>query len=315
MKQIMALIFSVLLLLGGMNYASAQGLATGGGTSAAVNQYACPTPQALLTNPSGYTLSNGSVNATTFVGIILGQSIHGDHLQGLHTVTQDVRMVNVCGDGLVYVHQEPMLGTSFTVNGYQGWNSGYGTLWGDVGDLMITGGTTSHGKTFSRVIWANQAYAGQAIATFMPGGSTGYALALAFNSLNRVGIPGSRVDAIIIGEGESDGIAGTSQASYQASMQTWFKIAKGFGFAGKILVNLETYAYGCTSSTIRAAQAAVVDNVSIWQGGDFDTLVTTTNRYAEIASGGCATNALVHFNSTGRPAAAALEKAAIFLAF
>ncbi len=218
-------------------------------------------------------------------------------------------MVDICGDNTVYVQHEPMLGTTFTNNGYQGWNQGYGSLWGEVGDLLIAGGK------YDRVIWVSQGIDGQVIANFMPGGVFGYTLPLAFFTLNKLGIKPNQVTAIISMEGESDQVNGTSQAAYTASMKTWISMATGLGFKGKWLVPLESYAYGCTSSAVRAAQAAVVDNVTVFQGPDLDSIGNSTNRYAEVASAGCAVNALVHFNTTGRDNAAALLKASIYSNF
>jgi len=263
-----------------------------------------------FTNTTGLTLSNATLSAKTFVQIIVGQSVGASHVQGNYVATGDCRMVNMTGDRKVYLDNQggTMLGATFSASGYQGWTT-YTALWAKECDLLIAGGK------FDRVITINASYAGEPIAKFMPGGVLGHLLPLAFFTLNELGIKANQVNAIIAMEGESDGIAGTAQATYQAAMQSWFTVAANLGFTGKWIVPLETYAYGCTSSTIRAAQAAVVNGTTVIAGPDLDTFVGATNRYAEVASGGCAVNALVHPNATGRDNIAGALKATIYANF
>ena len=282
-----------------------------GGTGVAANLFAAPLNggAARYTDTTGQTLSSAAVTVNTFVQIIVGQSLGGAHVQGNYVATQDCRAVNLSGDRKVYLDNtgNEEMGATYSPRGYQAWSI-YSSMWPKLCDLLIAGGK------FDRVITINASSAGEPIARFMPSGGLGYLLPLAFQTLNELGIKPSRVNAIIAMEGESDGINGTSQAAYQSAMQTWFTVAANFGFVGKWIVPLETYAYGCTSATIRAAQAAVVGG-NVIQGPDFDTLVGATNRYAESAAGGCATNALVHPNATGRDAMMALLKATIYANF
>ena len=60
-----------------------------------------------------------------------------------------MQCVNVLGDRLLYQHREPMMGASYYEHGYAGYTGGYGSVWGKVGDLLMSGGT------FDRVIWCN----------------------------------------------------------------------------------------------------------------------------------------------------------------
>jgi|GEM_PF-6923616 len=304
------LLAAILLAITLIVPAFGQGVGSGG--SAPPNLYAAPGngESARFTSTSGLTLSSAALTANTFVQIIVGQSLGGSHVQGNYVATQDCRVVNLTGDRKIYLdntgQEEP--GSTFSPRGYQGWPI-YSSMWAKECDLLIAGGK------FDRVITINPSSAGQPIASFMPNGQLGYLLPLAFFTLNELGIKPSRVNAIIMMEGESDGINGTSQANYQAAMGQWFTIAANFGFVGKWIVPLESYAYGCTSATIRAAQAAVVNGTTIIQGPDFDTLVGAGNRYAEVAPAGCAVNSLVHPNAAGRDAMMALLKATIYANF
>lgn len=292
--------------------AHGQGLGVTAGGTAPPNFYAFTNDLAAthFTDTTGMTQGTAALTANTFVAIIVGQSLGGNHVQGNYTATNDCRVANMTGDRKVYLDTTgaPMLGTTFSPNGYQGWPI-YHAMWEKLCDLLIAGGK------YDRVIFINASYAGEPIATFMPSGVLGHLLPLAFFTLNELGIKASQVTAIITMEGESDGIAGTAQATYQAAMQTWITVAKNFGFVGKWIVPQETYAYGCTSATIRAAQAAVANGTTVIAGPDFDTLVGAGNRYAEVGAAGCAVNALIHPNATGRDAMMALLKATIYANF
>jgi len=301
----------LLLLLGSFNSGHAQHASSG---TAPPNLYAAPGngEATRFTNTSGLTLSSAALTANTFVFVVVGQSLGGSHAQSNYVATQDCRTINFTGDRKAYLNNTggTEIGSTFSANGYQGWPV-YSSMWAKLCDLLIAGGK------YDRVIWVNPSSAGQPISQFMPSGPLGYLLPLAFFTLNEQGIPPSRVNAIISMEGESDGINGTSQSAYQAFMQTWFTVAANLGFVGKWIVPLETYAYGCTSATIRAAQAAVVNGTTIIQGPDLDTAINNTCsasacRYAEVGAGGCAVNALVHPSTAGQNTMMPLFKTIIY---
>jgi hypothetical protein len=71
--------------------------------------------------------------------------------------------------------------------------------------------------------------------------------------------------------------------------------AQAAGFNGRVFVAQETWNAGVTNANVRAAQAAVVNNTTVFSGGDLDTL-NATNRLADN----------IHFNDTGAGAAATL---------
>lgn len=92
--------------------------------------------------------------------------------------------------------------------------------------------------------------------------------------------------------GESDCTAGTSQASFQASLEGFLASMTANGFDGRFFVTQESYTGGTTSSAVTAAQAAVVDSTTIFSGGALDS----------IGSGSRVDD--VHFNDAGAATAA-----------
>lgn len=101
--------------------------------------------------------------------------------------------------------------------------------------------------------------------------------------------------AILWGQGEGDGVIGTTSANWQSSFATLKATILATGFVGRIFVNVETWDLGVPSATIQAAQAAVVDSVTVFAGANWDTL-NNTFRQADQA----------HFNDAGAAAAAPL---------
>ena len=227
-----------------------------------------------------------------------GQSVAGDHCQGLYQPTSSkVQCVCVMGDRLLYQHVEPMFGPTFTINGYVGWSNGYGSLWGKVGQLLIDG------NVFDRVIFCNVSYGGMTAYDFSPTGQLGHRLPLAFNTLNSLGYKPSQVTAILTHLGESDGINGTSAALYQLYRTQSMAVARNFGFAGPWLLARSTWAYDNASATIQGAIANLVaDSLGFKAGADSDSFVGATYRYAESGGPG---SMRVHPNAAGRDAIAA----------
>jgi len=229
----------------------------------------------------------------TAIFVVRGQSLAGDHCQGLYQPTSaKVQCVCVMGDRLLYQHVEPMLGPTFTINGYVGFNGGYGSLWGKVGQLLIDG------NAFDRVIFCNVSYGGQTAASFAPGGMLGHRLPLAFATLNSLGIRPSQVTGILSHLGESDGIAGTTSAVYQALEKQSIQVSRNFGFTGPWFMARSTWAYDVASPTIQGAIAALIadSTLNCKAGADSDSFVGATYRYAESGGPG---SARVHPNLTG----------------
>ena len=102
-------------------------------------------------------------------------------------------------------------------------------------------------------------------------------------------------------QGTGDTDAGTSQAAYQASWQEMRAAIDALGFTGKWFVAQESLtAGGVTSAAVRAAQAALVDNVRVFALGDTDAL-GGANRQVDG----------IHFSDAGNAAVATLFRPAI----
>jgi hypothetical protein len=267
---------------------------------------ACPitiSPDEFITSTTGLQEVGAAITAKTFLAIIaFSQSIAGNHHQGLYQPTQDVRMVDVCGNGKVYRHREPMLGTTFTPNGYAEWNDGYGSYFGKLGDLLIEGGK------YDRVIWVQASYAGAGIADFILDGRFGYRMPAALDALRSLGISPGRITAFIMNEGETDGLVETSHVDYARMAREGFTLTTILGFGGRWIVTRESYAYGLTSQRIRAAQAALATDPRAIQGPDFDTLGIEYRYQEEVGPG----NRYVHFNAAGRDRAAEMMRDTIY---
>lgn len=247
-----------------------------------------------FTDTTGRTsVSPALVNGErTAIFIVDGQSVGGDHCQGLVQPTSPkVQCVCVMGDKLLYQLVEPMLGPTFTINGYVGWSNGYGSLWGKVGQLLIDG------NALDRVIFCNVSYGGMTAFDFSPAGQLGHRVPLAFNTLNSLGIKPWQVTAILSHLGESDGINGTTAANYQLYRTQSMRVARNFGFTGPWLLARSTWAYDFANATIQGAIANLIaGSLGFKTGADSDSFVGATYRYAEIAGPG---SMRVHPNLAG----------------
>ncbi len=249
---------------------------------------------------TGRTLVSPALIAErTGIFICEGQSLAACHVQGLYQPTSPkVQCVCVTGDGNLYQYVDPMLcGGTFTINGYVGWNSGYGALWGKVGQLLIDG------NALDRVIFICVAYGGITAYDLSPSGQLGHRLPLAFNTLNALGYRPSMVTAILSHLGESDGINGTTSAIYQLYRNQSLQVARNFGFTGPWFLARSTWAYDLSNATIQGAIASLIGaGNGFLTGADSDSFVGATYRYAEISGPG---SKMVHPNATGRDAIAA----------
>lgn len=102
--------------------------------------------------------------------------------------------------------------------------------------------------------------------------------------------------AFLWGQGESDQVLGTSQASYTASFNSMFSSLQACGLTGfRSFILKETWVSGSVSAAVQAAQAAVLDGSTKFAGGDADSL-NAANRIADN----------IHFNDAGAAALATL---------
>lgn len=175
-------------------------------------------------------------------------------------------------------------------------DAGYGAIVAEVADLLITN------NRFDRVIIVPVGISGTPISVWDNGGVLVDRIPLAVRRLASRGIvPGMTgvTFALLWMQGEADKSGGTPQATYEASWANVKANAIAAGFSGRMFVCTETYSLSTTSATIQAAQAAVRDGVTVFDGGNLDSL-DDTNRQDTT-----------HFNDAGALAAATLIEAAM----
>lgn len=197
---------------------------------------------------------------TTGIFLVVGQSLLANHNGALHSPSSTkVQNLNPY-DGTVYQMKNEVLGAS---------GSGNGSILPYLGDKLITAGT------FDRVIFVPVAIGGSAMRDWEPAGMLFHRLVVA---ILRAREKGYAISGVIFELGQSDQMLGTSQAAWQSSFQRMLDGARGYGFNGPWFVARCSMLSNVTSSTVRAAQAAVVDNVNVFAGPDIDTLTSSTNR-------------------------------------
>lgn len=249
------------------------------------------------TDVSGRSLSSQSLNLAVknLILISAGQSLRGSEAPTAYVPTNASAVDNLnIYDGLVYAWADPPLGTTAAGTSVSG--GGSGNINGRIADLFINAGK------FDRVVVVPIAVGGSSVAQWDVGGPLYDRICLALQRLrakNMVAQPNVTV-AIEWGQGETDKSLGTSQAAYTASLQRVIDRAKACGFTGRFFVAKESWISGATGSAVQAAQAAVVDNVTVFASGDIDSL-NSSNRLSDNT----------HLNDTGMAAAAALIKAAM----
>ncbi len=220
---------------------------------------------------------------TTFTAVVAGQSNCGNY--GNFTsvsLTNGAKIDNLnFFDGGLYSPAYPAIGCEAP---------GGNWVW-QFADKLITGGVCQ------RVILAPVAVGGTFINAWANDENLFGRITIALRRLAAVGRP---ADAILWQQGETDGEAGTSQATWQARFGTMKGRVVAAGFDPAWFVARSTLINGVTYSAIRAAQAAVVDGVKVFAGPDTDTLTGGTNRHDNT-----------HFTATGADAAATLWKNAV----
>lgn len=256
-----------------------------------------PDPYILRTPSSAVDMQRGTAGRAlrldpidptkkTLVLISAGQSLRANCCGTLFAPTNASKIDNFnVNDGAVYDCTGPLLGCT---NG----STGPGNIMPRVADLLITN------NRFDRVIIVPLAIGGSFIADWQDGGAYSDRVPVAMRRLAARGIvPGVTgvTFAIEWGQGESDGLYGTTQADYTARWMSFKATVIAAGFVGRLFVAHESYYAGNTYSAITAAQAAVIDNVTVFAGGNLDT-ITSSGRAGDD----------LHLNDTGAASAATL---------
>jgi Carbohydrate esterase, sialic acid-specific acetylesterase len=244
-----------------------------------------------FTDTGGKTVRNLTINTgiRNLVLIIAGQSNREAEAPSAYSPTNASAIDNFnVQNGAIYAYSDPPLGSSYIATGAP--TGGPGHLGGRIADKFISGGQ------FDRVIAVPVAIGGSIVAQWATGGPLANRLCGAIARLKARGIvPGTNVTfAIEWGQGESDNGV-TSQANYTSSLNNVISNVGSCGFTGRWFVAEETWIVGTTSATIQAAQAAVINNTTVFVSGNIDSL-NATNRVSDNT----------HLNDTGIAAAATL---------
>lgn len=158
-----------------------------------------------------------------------------------------------------------------------------------LGDLLMDTGK------YGSVLIAPIAVGSTCSANWAAGGAWNPRITTIANELAHFGI---KTTMVLWMEGECEGAgaggtAGMTTAQYQTNVRSVQHTFAVNGITAPFFVSLETVCLSRPNPTIRAAQVALVDNVSIFAGPDFDTLLGSQYRW-DTGQGlnGC------HFNET-----------------
>ncbi|MBY3306161.1 sialate O-acetylesterase [Rhizobium laguerreae] len=239
-------------------------------------------------------VARGDVGPRTAVIVVIGQSLSVNEVPTVYIPVHGgaIDQLNIF-DGKLYRAKDPLLGINVSGGAVTDLR---GTWMLRMADKLIADGH------FDRVILVPMAV-GNTRADQWASETTAPYL---FNKINVVALrlrdAGLPCTAIMWGQGESDTIAGTSQASYTASLN---KIIAEFNHAipnCPILVALESQIYGATSAAVLAAQASVVNGTSVFAGENVES-IGPSGRYDNT-----------HLNETGADQRATLAVAALMAA-
>lgn len=247
-------------------FAGAQTFSRGGAPVDVFDMSENPFNNGTFNNSHGYTDTNNKTITSLTINtgiknlilITAGQSNIMNIGPTLRTPTNATVIDNFNPyDSQMYAYADPLVGASN--------NAAHMT--GRLADLFINAGT------FARVISVPVAQGGSTVAQWAPGGNISNRIPAALARLKARGIvAGTNVTfALLWGQGEQDNCA-TSQASYTASFNALAAQVVGLGFSGRIFVAKETWSGGSICANVQAAQAAVVDNVTVFVGANADAL-------------------------------------------
>lgn len=237
-----------------------------------------------------------TVSAVSSGGLGVGQTISGSG------VTKAVITALGSGSGgtgtyTISVSQTVAAPTAITST----WNGGHPPL--RTADAMVTTGKCA------RVIIEPIAVNGTSIADWN-GGVYGLRLSVAIRRIAQRISPNKCGDAniscaVLWGQGETDNINGTSQATYTAGLNsliaTGNAVATSLGWSatwGRWLVARQTFYNGFgTNAGLQAAQAAVVNGTQVFAGANADAL--QGNVCGPAANVACRTPDPSHFSDNG----------------
>jgi lysophospholipase L1-like esterase len=165
-------------------------------------------------------------------------------------------------DGANYAAIDPLLGQTLSP-------LGNGGIAARVADAVVTR------ATFPRVIVVPCAVGGSTTTMWAAGGVLYSRLNVVMARLAGRGITPSTTNvtfALVYQIGANE--HGIAQATFQANVAQTIAKVKDAGFVGRVFIPQYTRNSG-TDATIRAAQLALVDNVTYFDGGDIDAITAT----------------------------------------
>jgi hypothetical protein len=228
------------------------------------------------------------IGANTAVIMLFGDSTPSNVVNSLYTPAQSLNQnFNVYNGGL-YSTAEPLLGCNINSA-----NLSSGSYFSRVADNLRSAGT------FSRVVLAPFGVGGSLFADYAAGGAINGRIAAAWKRVQAAGLDTGHV-YWYFQCGANDKNAGVSQASATASLNSVISTIRGLSSANIFIPTHSNFGLA-TSAAIQAAQAAVIDNVSIFTGGNLDSLAGSAANYWDNT----------HYNATGAAAAATIAANAI----
>jgi hypothetical protein len=228
------------------------------------------------------------IGANTAVIMLFGDSTCSNVVNSFYTPTQTLNENFNVYTGGQYPTSEPVLGCNINSG-----NLSSGCYFSRVADNLRAA------ATFSRVILVPFGVGGSLFADYAAGGAINGRIAAAYRRIQTAGLTAGHV-YWYFQCGANDKNAGVSQASATASLNSIISTIRGLSSANIFIPTHSNFGLA-TSAGIQAAQAAVIDNVSVFTGGNMDSLAGSSSNYWDNT----------HFNATGAAAAATLAANAI----
>lgn len=236
---------------------------------------------------SGHTLRSFAINTSlkTLILICAGQSNSINISPGTFAITTPANIDNLnIYDGLLYSPLSKALGTQ---------DAGNGAVVMAVADKLVTS------PRFDRVIVAPIGVSGTPIIAWTTNELVGRIATVMTRLKVRGIVPGGAglTFAFLWMQGEADKSVSATQVYYYNQLLLLKANLLASGFVGKIFIPTETFSNNTlTGGTgVAAAQAQIRDGITVYDGGNLDSL-TGTNRQADNT----------HFSDTGTAAAANL---------
>ena len=188
-------------------------------------------------------------------------------------------------NGAVYQSVEPLLGCQINSARYSS-----GCFATRAADSLIAN------RIYDRVINAPFAVGGSLFGDYAEGGAINGRFKVTHRRLQAVGLTPTSVYCML---GANDKNAGVGEAPATAALKSIISTIRNLGITCNIFVATHSRFANANSPAIQAAQASMLDNVTVFSGGDMDSI--SSDGYWDGT----------HFNADGATSAAALAVAAI----